>query len=133
LVLEAKEIQLDTLRQVSHPHDGEPGTASRGYLRNYPSAFQSMQAADHFFVIHVTYFLDLVFQDFDNDLEITYFLDLVFQDFDNDLEINNSLSNDMHRTIAAAKGYLEREQTNLVNSILGQIKIKVAPPIQLPT
>jgi hypothetical protein len=96
------------------------GIASKGftrglrYLRNYRSAFQNMQAADHLFVVRVAYFLDRVFQDFINDLG------------------NNRVAGDLPGSIAAAKSELEREQTNLIHAILGQIKVGVAPPIQLP-
>jgi hypothetical protein len=96
------------------------GIASEGfargllYLKTYPSAFQNMQAADHLFVVRIAYFLDRVFQDFINGLG------------------NNRLAGDIPGTIAAAKQDLEREQTNLIHTILGQIKVGVAPPIQLP-
>jgi hypothetical protein len=73
-----------------------------------------MQAVDHLFVVRIAYFLDRVFQYFTNDLG------------------NNRLSGDIPGTISAAKGELEREHTNLIHSILGQIRIQVAPPIQLP-
>jgi hypothetical protein len=58
-------------------------------------------------------------------------LDRVFQAFINDLG-NNCLNGDIPRTIAAAKQDLEREKTNLIHTILGQINVGVAPPIQLP-
>jgi hypothetical protein len=73
-----------------------------------------MQAADHLFVVRIAYFLDRVFQDFINDLG------------------NNRLAGDIPGTIAAAKQDLEREQTNLIHTILGQIKVGVSLPIQLP-
>jgi hypothetical protein len=42
------------------------------------------------------------------------------------------MSIDIPGTISAAKLDLEKEQTNLVHTILGQIEVRVAPPIQLP-
>jgi hypothetical protein len=118
--VENLEIQLDTCVEFLDLMTVHRGIASEGfarglrYLKTYRSAFQNMQAADHLFVVKVAYFLDRVFQDFINDLG------------------NNRLTGDLPGTIAAAKQDLEREQTNLIHTILGQIKVGVAPPIQLP-
>jgi hypothetical protein len=74
-----------------------------------------MQAAGHLFVVRVAYFLDRVH----------------FQDFINNLG-KNPLAGNIPGTIAATEQGHEREQTNLIHTILGQIKVWVAPPIQLP-
>jgi hypothetical protein len=72
--VETLEIQLDTCVDFLNLVTVHQGIASEGfagglqYLRNYRSAFQNMQAADHLFVVCVAYFLDRVFQDFSNDL-----------------------------------------------------------------
>jgi hypothetical protein len=118
--VESLEIQLDTCVEFLDLMTVHKGIASEGfarglrYLKTYRSAFQNMQAADHLFVVRVAYFLDRVFQDFINDLG------------------NNRIAGDIPGTIASAKRDLEREQTNLIHTILGQIKVGVAPPIQLP-
>jgi hypothetical protein len=68
------EIQLDTCVEFLDLMTVNRGIASKGfarglqYLKNYQSAFQNMQVADHLFVVRVAYFLDRVFQDFINDL-----------------------------------------------------------------
>jgi hypothetical protein len=114
------EIQLNTCVEFLDLITVRRGIASKGfatglrYLKTYQSAIQKMQAADHLFVIKVAYFLDRVFQDFINDLG------------------KNRLAGDIPVTIAAAKHDLEREQINRIHTILGQIKVGVAPPIQLP-
>jgi hypothetical protein len=119
--VENLEIQLDTCVEFLGLMTVNRGIASEGfsrglrYLKTYRSDFQNMQVADHLFVVKVAYFLDRVFQDFINDLG------------------NNRLAGDIPGTIAAVKQDLEGEQTNLVHTILGQIKVGVAPPIQLPT
>ena len=118
--VENLEIQLDTCIEFLDLMTVNRGIASEGftrglrYLRSYRSAFQNMQAADHLFVVRVAYFLDRVFQDFINDLG------------------SNRVAGDLPGSIAAAKSELEKEQTNLIHAILGQVKVGVAPPIQLP-
>jgi hypothetical protein len=105
------EIQLDTcvkflnLMTVNGGFSGKGFARGLRYLKNYQSAFQNMQVANHLFVVRVAYFLDRVFQDFINNLG------------------NNRMSSNIPGTMAAAKIDLEREQTNLVHTTLGQIKL----------